>query len=263
MDRTRPPEAASWKIQVGETLALLAELPDAHVDAVVADPPYSSGGCARDATSRPPSQKYVSTGARVAGPDFAGDNRDQRSYGWWSALWLSEALRVSKPGGVVAVFTDWRQLPTVTDAVQAGGWIWRGIVPWRKPLHRARPKRGAFRNQAEYVVWGTAGAHRPAPDAPYLPGVLEGEPPPASRRIHITEKPVEVLEQLVQVAPPGGLVLDPFAGSGTTGVAALRCGRRFLGFERHAQIARQACERIASQDTDRKPATRPRCTRRS
>lgn len=49
--------------------------------------------------------------------------------------------------------------------------------------------------------------------------------------MHITQKPVEVMQELVKICPPGGTVLDPFAGSGTTGVAALREGRQFIGIE--------------------------------
>lgn len=60
----------------------------------------------------------------------------------------------------------------------------------------------------------------------------------------------DVLEVLVQVAPLGGLVLDPFAGSGTTGLAALRRGRRFVGFELHPGIAATARERLAAAAGD-------------
>ena len=53
-------------------------------------------------------------------PDFTGDDRDQRAYGYWCALWLAECLRVTKPGGACLMFTDWRQLPATRDAIQAG-----------------------------------------------------------------------------------------------------------------------------------------------
>lgn len=219
-----------WHVHEGEALELLRQLPPGSVDAVVTDPPYSSGGTSNaERTDIAPSTKYVTSGARVAGPDFVGDNRDQRSHILWSTLWLTAARRAAKPGAVLAIFTDWRQLPATSDAVQAGGWVWRGVAVWAKPV--ARPRRGAFRNQAEFVVWATNGKFRPSDDAPYLPGVIEVSPPNHTERVHFTQKPVGLLDVLVCVAPPGGLVLDPFAGSGTTGVAAVRQGRRFLGFE--------------------------------
>jgi len=68
----------------------------------------------------------------------------------------------------------------------------------------------------------------------------------ARRNTHPTVKPVELMRWLIRlVCPPGGLVLDPFAGSGTTGIAALREGRRFLGVEREREYVRIAKARLA------------------
>jgi site-specific DNA-methyltransferase (adenine-specific) len=101
------------------------------------------------------SSKYQSSDAARKFCDFGGDNRDQRAYAYWCSLWLSECLRVCKPGSVACVFSDWRQPPT-TDVFQSGGWVWRGIVPWNK-TEAVRPALGRFRAQCEYVVWGSVG----------------------------------------------------------------------------------------------------------
>ena len=172
--------------------------------------------------------KYVQTGSGSKDlGDFAGDNRDQRAYEYWVALWLSECLRVVKPMGVALLFTDWRQLPSTTDALQAGGWVWRGVVPWYKPS--ARPQSGRFSSQCEYVVWGSRGGMTTDLTAPCLPGFYQASPP--RDREHITQKPLDVMRKLVRIAPKGGTVLDPFAGAGTTGVAAVLEGRSFIGVE--------------------------------
>jgi site-specific DNA-methyltransferase (adenine-specific) len=222
------------RVHQGDAALLLPELPAGLFDAVLADPPYSSGGLWTGARRRPTVEKY-SSWSRGAG--FAGDTRDQRSYRQWCAWWLAQCYRVSKPSAFVGVFTDWRQLPTTVDALQMAGWTWRGILPWVKDVGRFRPAPG-FAGAAEFVVWGAGPEFRGAPS---VRGVLEGELVELPRWIlggglgmaagHLTEKPVDVLEQLMAPAPLGGLVLDPFAGSGTTGVAARRTGRRFLGFE--------------------------------
>jgi site-specific DNA-methyltransferase (adenine-specific) len=60
-------------------------------------------------------------------PDFEGDVRDQRWFTLWTALWSSEAWRAGADGCHLVAFSDWRQLPALCDAVQAGGWLWRGI----------------------------------------------------------------------------------------------------------------------------------------
>lgn len=213
----------------GDALAVLAELPTASVDAVIADPPYSSGGMVRGDRIQDIHTKYVN-GDSISGnalPAFTGDNRDQRGFGYWCALWIGECMRILKPGGAIALFTDWRQLPMTSDALQAGGIVWRGIVPWHKP--NGRRVQGRFANNCEYIVWGTNGprALESLPNA--YDGFFQVNTP--REREHVTQKPVEIMRQLVRIAPLGGVVLDPFAGSGSTGVAALLEGRRFIGVE--------------------------------
>ncbi|MDD0864486.1 site-specific DNA-methyltransferase, partial [Xylella fastidiosa subsp. multiplex] len=68
--------------------------------------------------------------------------------------------RVTRPGGVLLVFTDWRMLPTLTDAVQSAGWAWQGIVVWDK-TPACRPQLGRFRSQAEFIVWASCGLMNP------------------------------------------------------------------------------------------------------
>jgi len=247
--------ARSTVIQ-GESLREIMEtIPDAVVAAVITDPPYSSGGFTRGDRMSSTTNKYVLTGTQIERPDFAGDNRDQRGYLKWCTLWLDECLRITRPGGSLLMFTDWRQLPTTTDAVQAGGWVWRGIVPWDKG-DGTRPRRGGFRSQAEYVVWATAGAARTDVDE-CLPGwlhVLDGVTEPGwlhapvtqADKHHITGKPTELMRQLSHVCHRGELIFDPFAGSGTTGVGALLEGRRFLGIEKTATYAEVARRRLAA-----------------
>lgn len=230
-------------LHLGDALAVLRDLPAESVDALITDPPYSSGGMMRGDRMQDTKAKYVQT-TSISGQalaDFSGDTRDQRAYAYWSALWLSEALRVCKPGGACVLFTDWRQLPTTTDMLQAGGWVWRGIVPWHKPA--ARNTQGRYANSCEYVVWGTAGP-RPLEGYETLPGFYQAHPP--RDREHITQKPVDVMRSLVRICTAGGVVLDPFCGSGTTGVAALIESRRFVGVELNAHYCAVAAERLAT-----------------
>lgn len=221
------------------------------VDAVITDPPYSSGGMYRGDRSRSTREKYTSTGvdAKYAAA-FSGDNRDQRSFALWCTYWLGYCLRASNDGAVLAMFSDWRQLPTVTDALQAGGWVWRGVAGWAKPNPRPVPDR--MRQALEFIAWGTKGARecRPHETARYHAGLYYHAPPSGDVRLHATEKPVELLEDLVSMAPPGGLVLDPFMGSGSTGEACVRAGRRFVGVEvdvHYFEVARQRLERALAQ----------------
>ncbi|MCK9896948.1 site-specific DNA-methyltransferase [Frankia sp. AgB32] len=247
-------DASPWTLHEGDSLAWLATLPTGHADALVTDPPYSSGGQFRSDRATGSTIKYAQSSYSGASlPDFSGDNRDGHGFALWATLWLSEAHRVVRPGGVVCLFTDWRQLPTMTDVLQAGGWVWRGINVWAKPAHRARPQQGRFRNQAEFIVWGSHG-RMPSGGAVH-PGLHEGVAPVGEGRSHPTEKPLTVMRDLVRIVPPGGLVLDPFAGSGTTGLAALLEGRRFAGCEITPHYAALARQRLATAAGDTLPAT--------
>lgn len=231
-------------VHLGDALAWLQTLDTASVDAVITDPPYSSGGMVRsDRATKTTRAKYSDRPSQTRYADFSGDNRDQRGWAYWMTLWLSEALRVTKPGGVLIMFCDWRQLPTATDVIQSGGWVWRGIVPWIKP--DSRPQQGRFTQNAEFVAWASNG---PMPiQADCLPGYYFARAPRLNEgRVHITQKPVDVVRSLVRIAPPGGTVLDPFTGSGTTGVACILEGRRFAGCECSPVHHAAAVERIAT-----------------
>jgi len=84
----------------------------------------------------------------------------------------------------------------------------------------------------------------------YLLGLYTASQP-RKDRVHITQKPVEVIWELVKICPPGSTVLDPFAGSGSTGVAALSEGRQFVGIEldqQYAAIAEQLLRNAFTQD---------------
>ena len=65
-------------------------------------------------------------------PDFDGDNKDQRSWTHWMAEWLYDVRKACKKGAPICLFIDWRQYPSITDALQWAGWIWRGTAVWDK-----------------------------------------------------------------------------------------------------------------------------------
>ncbi|MFA1263618.1 site-specific DNA-methyltransferase [Xanthomonas axonopodis pv. fascicularis] len=224
----------------GDTLTILPTLEANAFDALITDPPYASGGLTAAARARPPSTKYCRDGGHA---DFVGDERDQRSHLKWMHLWLSECARVLKDGAPVLLFTDWRQLPLTTDALQIAGFTWRGITVWDK-TEGVRPQLGRFRNQAEYIVWGSKGNMPLDRRAPVLPGVIR-EPVRKADKHHLTGKPTELMRQLVRICESGGRVLDPFAGSGTTLVAAELEGYCWTGVEKTEHYATVASGRIS------------------
>lgn len=199
------------ELYLGDCLEILPTLP--KVDAVITDPPY---GIAYESG-------YATDSLWVAGKSIAGDK--------------STAIRdavIEWAGGIpILCFGTWRaERPRGTRQVliwDKGGALGMGAldIPW-KPDHE------------EIYVLGSGFVGRR--DS----GSVLRHPPVQSMakngRVHPTEKPVGLLQRLVTKVP--GTVLDPFMGSGTTGVACMNLGRKFIGVEIELKYFDIACRRI-------------------
>lgn len=229
----------------GDCIEKMRALPDASFDMVLTDPPYSSGGLFSGDRKADTTTKYADKDyrgmARFDG--FSGDNMDQRSYTEFMRMVFALAREKTKESGIVAVFVDWRNLPALTDALQAAGWVWRGIVVWDKGYARNQP--GRFRPDCEFIVWGSNGPKpiKWEPGQEALPGCYRIASVRGNRH-HQTEKPVELLMNLLKICPEGGCVLDMFAGAGSTGEACIKTGRDFTLIEINKAIFEQARERV-------------------
>ena len=131
-------EGENWKILHGDTLKLVKAFQPGIFDAVITDPPYASGGTKQNERNRTTNQKYSSMSAANALPDFDGDNKDQRSWTHWMAEWLYDVRKACKKGAPICLFIDWRQYPSITDALQWAGWIWRGTAVWDKGVSQTK-----------------------------------------------------------------------------------------------------------------------------
>lgn len=219
-------------------------------DVVVADPPYCAatrGGRVTQSTAT----KYTSSDARRQFVSFDGDCRDQRSFQLWTTLWTSAAHRLTRDGGAILVFIDFRNVAAMVDAIQAGGWCYDGVIPWLKS--RGRPRLGWYQtSHTEYVVVGRKGA---TDRSQRRCGPAYVQSPAPSKRVHPTQKPVEVIAALLEFRTDWQRILDPFGGSGTTAAAAMQLGRSATVIESHAEYHRLAIERLAA-DSRAVPAAR-------
>jgi len=107
------------------------------------------------------------------------------------------------------------------------------------------PREGTFVQNWDKWETGLIDVSNPYIDRGRFPGTVMAVSKPKKRFGHMTAKPVDLLRHLIRIfCAPGSLVFDPFAGSGSTGVAALLERREFLGFEIEPDMARRANERI-------------------
>lgn len=249
LGRVRPLFSGSGvRLYRGDVLRLAPRLPAGSIDGVITDPPYCSGGTTPAERQRDPAAKYCQNGDTLGRPSFAGDTRDQRSFKWWCTCWLTLCREATAVGGRLLVFIDWRQLPTMTDAVQAAGWTWRSVAVWNKGRSARAPHKGYLRHQCEYIIFATNGPCPTAENGPF-DGCYDVSVKKADK-LHITGKPTELMRQLVRMVPPGGTILDPFGGSGTTANAAALEGRQAITFEisdEYCQVAADWFRRLSSR----------------
>lgn len=239
-----------WHLHRGDMMAWLPAIPDGCADILYVDPPFSSGSLHIGGKQSGTSKKYQLSRTRKRGqkvyPEFSGDSRDQRTFLLWCAIWLGQCFRILKPGSPVLVHTDWRQLPTTSDALQLGGFSYLGIVVWDKTVG-CRPTLGRFAHQAEYVVFGAKGMLTQRDEVGCLPGVFE-KFPRSQDKLHMTGKPLALCQQLLRIVPKDSVVLDPFAGSSSSGAAALSLGMRYLGGELSPAYAKISEERLKAAE---------------
>jgi modification methylase len=244
------------EILVGDCIALMNRLPAGSVDMIFADPPYNL---------QLESELLRPNNSRVDGVDEAWDHFDGLAdYDRFTSEWLTAARRVLKDDGTLWVIGSYHNIFRVGARLQdLGFWILNDVV-WRKtnPMPNFRGKR--FTNAHETLIWCTKDK-----DARYtfnyaamkslnddlqmrsdwlIPICSGGErlKNGDGRKTHPTQKPEALLYRVILAATkPGDLVLDPFFGTGTTGVVAKRLGRRWLGLERDKDYATAARARLA------------------
>lgn len=224
------------KMIEGEALATLRSLPAESVDLILTDPPFSSGGRRENSRSlRTSMNRGTEDAAWIAGDAMStnGFLWTMREIGW-------EARRVLKPGGHLLAFIDWRMSANLSAALESADLRQHPTLVWDKTYFGMG---SIFRNQHEFIIHMSNGAPVP-PQRRDVGNVIQCKP--IRGGLHPTEKPVPLLRTLISVTcPAGGLVVDPFAGSGATGVAAAEEGRTFLGVELSPEYAAIAAKRLA------------------
>lgn len=188
------------------------------MDAIITDPPYGIN--------------YVSrTGASI--------QNDKSPFIWF----LYDAFRVLKSGGSLVCFTRWDVEQTFINAMKLAGFQVKSEVIWDKVAHGMGDCKAQFAPTHENIIFAVKGkfcfpGHRPR-------DLITAKKINSSQMIHPTEKPVPLLASLItSVTKPGDLILDPFAGSGSTLVAAKKAGRRFIGIELDDEYFEKAQRRI-------------------
>ena len=270
-ERSAPRDA----ILVGDCLEEMMRLPEASVDLVFADPPYNLQ--LEGALSRP--DQSVVDGVDDSWDKFA----NFAEYDAFTRDWLTAVRRLMKPSATIVVIGSYHNIFRVGAILQdLGFWILNDIV-WRKanPMPNFRGRR--FTNAHETMIWAARSSQAKAYTFNYetlkagnedvqvrsdwfLPICTGAErlKDETGRKTHPTQKPEALLMRVLLAASNAGdLVLDPFFGSGTTGVAARRLRRSFVGIKRDSTYAEAARRRIDAVEPLAEQALAIAPTRRS
>lgn len=210
------------KIICGEAAETLAAMPAGSVDLVVTDPPYLVNY--RDRDGRSLRNDDNPDGVLPVFPTMA---------------------RVMKPHSYALCFAGWTALPQFTAAWDQAGLRIVGQIVFKKP-YSSRRGYAEYRHETAYIL-AKGNPRKPAhPISDVQDWVYSGN------RTHPTEKAVEVIAPLIRCfSKPGDLVLDPFSGSGSTSVAAVLNGRRYLGIELDSVHCQTARNRLVGASTYR------------
>lgn len=249
----RPPSPPSIAMCHADFFACASDTEDGSVDLILADPPYGLG------------KDYGNDSDMRSGDDFLA----------WTYRWLELAIPKLKPSGSLYIFCTWQYAPELfvflkQRLTMVNEIIWDRRVPSMggstRRFSSVHDNIGLFAVSKDYYF------NLDAVRIPYDPVTKKAR----SRRIfegskwlelgynpkdlwsvsrlhkqdpervdHPTQKPLDIIERMVLAScPPGGMVLDPFMGSGTTGVACARHGRRFIGYEVNPHYCALAHQRI-------------------
>jgi site-specific DNA-methyltransferase (adenine-specific) len=235
-----------------DCLDILAALPADSVDLIFADPPYflSNGGI----TCHAGRMVSVNKGAwdRSLGPDANHE---------FNRRWLAACQRVLKPNGTIWVSGTSHIIHSVGFAMQQLEFKLLNDISWVKPNPPPNLSCRYFTHATETIIWAAKSAAskhkfhyqvmRQEAGGKQMKSVWSVYPPEREEKRfgkHPTQKPLALLDRILRASSdPGDLVLDPFCGSGTTAIAAIRLQRSAVGCELSADWLSVSLQRISSE----------------
>lgn len=251
----------------GDCLDVLRRIPSGSIDMVFIDPPYF--------LQLPRGKRLVRWYVRTVVESPEEDWDEFRSWGEYDAFIeavLREARRVMKPSASIWAIGTYHNIHRIGKIMQdLGFWILNDVI-WMKTNPMPNWLNVRLTNATETLIWAVR--DRSARGYTYnhdlarsyslrdfgskialnvwrIPIAMGRERlrDERGRRLHPTQKPEELLERVISISTkPGDIILDPMAGTGTTGVVARRLGRRFILVEREERYVRAIMKRLSSTD---------------
>lgn len=234
-----------WDVWLGDSRALVNEIPDKSIDLILTDPPYNLG-------------KY-STGN--INPKWRSEINndiaewDEKTFD--PSEWLKPFKRILKPEGNIFAFTSYNLLGKWHEVFDPEFDVFQFMV-WHKTNPTPKIRKVSFLNSCELIVCVWNKGHKwNFTKQNEMHNFIETPICMGNERLknpkHPTQKPIRVLESIIKIASDeGDILFDPFMGVGSTGVAALKHGRKFLGLEIEKEYFEAAKKRIKNRSSQSK-----------
>jgi site-specific DNA-methyltransferase (adenine-specific) len=213
------------KLMQGDCLERMKEIPDGSVDMILTDPPYGMD---------------FQSNRRVVKDKFSKIKNDNNVD--WLPNFLKECHRTMKENTSIYCFCSWHKIDIFKQETEKIFKI-KNVIVWVKNNHGSGDLKGAYAPKHEFIIYAHKG--RSLFREKRIPDVMEFPKIHSSKLQHPTEKNTDMLKLFISnSSDENSTILDPFMGSGTTGVAAKNLNRNFIGIELDETYFNIAKERI-------------------
>jgi site-specific DNA-methyltransferase (adenine-specific)/modification methylase len=231
-------------LKQGDCLEVMKEIPDESVDLILTDPPYNLGNF----------MKNRATNLKKMRENFFGAaGWDDLEYDEWVESmdnFFKESVRLLKSGGSMLVFMSIIKVETLIKLAEKNGLYYKTTGIWHKLNPMPRNMNLQFVNSTEAWVYftykaktGTFNNEGKIKHDFYESAIVSNGEKKAGK--HPTQKPIQLMEHFINLLTfEGETIMDPFMGSGSTGVASKSLGRNFIGIELSPEYFDIANQRI-------------------
>jgi len=214
-------------VNQGDCLEVMKGIPDKSIDSIIVDPPYGIDYQSAWSSDRTRWKKKILN--------------DKTPF----ITWTDEAFRILKDDSGLLCFTRWDTEQQFRDALTKSGFKCKQQIIWDKVVHGMGDLKGDFASQHENIIFATKGRFIFKGKRPK--SIFRFQRVTSDKLVHPNEKPIELLEALVNaITIENDLVLDCFAGAGTTGVACKNLNRNFILIEQDENYCKIANSRLST-----------------
>lgn len=227
-----------YNIYNGDAYIIIKELiqKNIKVDHIITDPPYNISKKNNFSTLKNP-RKGVHFGSWDVEFDLFN--------------WIDDYTKILKTNGSIIIFCSYRYISHIVNRLENNNLVVKDVIVWKKsnPMPRNIDRR--YVQDMEFAVWAVnknaKWVFNKPKNCPYLRSLFETSTVSGKERTpHPTQKSLKLMKDLIKIhTNENDLIIDPFMGSGSTGVAALELGRRFIGIECDPEFFKISKERLS------------------